>query len=77
MARKKITHYQAPNEPSAQDAFAMSLLKQFSEQSGQPMPVPVNNSAWKPAESPKHRFPWISVGFCLLMIAIVAWGVLS
>lgn len=77
MARKKITHYQAPNEPSAQDAFAMSLLKQFSEQSGQPMPVPVNNSAWKPAESPKPHFPWVPVGLCLLMIAIVVAAVLS
>lgn len=77
MARKKITHYQASNEPNAQDAFAMSLLKQFSEQSGEPVPVPVDNSAWKPAEAPRQHFPWITVGFCILMIAGVVWAVLS
>jgi len=78
MATRNSTHYQASNETEAQDKFAAAMLAAYAKQSGQPMPEKVDNSAWKPqAEPSKPHFPWITVGICILMIAIVVSVMLS
>lgn len=76
MNNKSIAHVGGKGETAAQDAFAATLAKAYAEKSGKPAPAPVDNSAWRPAPQ-TPRFPWIPVGFCVLMIAIVVSVVLS
>lgn len=78
MAKQSIAHVGGKGEAAAQDAFAAMLAKAYAEKSGKPAPAPVDNSAWKPqAEPSKPHFPWVTVGLCILMIAIVVSVVLS
>lgn len=79
MAKQSIAHVGGKGETAAQDAFAAMLAKAYAEKSGQPAPAPVDNSNWKPAQATPQtpHFPWITVGFCALVIAIVVSVVLS